>query len=69
MLLALSDAAAQIKGSYIKSDTVIVVANDDVPYEEVVFALDAVRETMEQVAGAKQRIKLFPRVVLSSLVK
>lgn len=69
MWQALTDAAAQIKGSYIKSDTVIVVADDDVPYEEVVFALDAVRETTEVVAGAKQRIKLFPRVVLSSLVK
>lgn len=69
MWQSLTDAAAQIKGSYIKSDTVIVVAEDDVPYEQVVFALDAVRETTEMVAGAKQRIKLFPRVVLSSLVK
>ena len=69
MWQSLADAAAQIKGSYIKSDTVIVVAEDDVPYEQVVFALDAVRETTEMVAGAKQRIKLFPRVVLSSLVK
>ena len=33
------------------------------------MALDAVRETSELVAGVKQRIKLFPRVVLSSLVK
>ncbi|MEL6339097.1 MAG: biopolymer transporter ExbD [Myxococcota bacterium] len=69
MWQSLTDAAAQIKGSYIKSDTVIVIAEDDVPYEQVVFALDAVRETTEMVAGAKQRIKLFPRVVLSSLVK
>ncbi len=69
MWQSLTAAAAQIKGSYLKSDTVIVVAEDDVPYEQVVFALDAVRETTEMVAGAKQRIKLFPRVVLSSLVK
>lgn len=69
MWQSLTDAARQIKGAYVKSDTVIVVADDDVPYEEVVYALDSVRETMELVAGQKQRIKLFPRVVLSSLVK
>ena len=45
---ALTSAAADIKGSSIKSDTVIVVADEDVPYEEVVYALDAVRETTDK---------------------
>lgn len=69
MYTKLEEAAYKIKGSYTGSDTMIVVAEDDVPYEEVVFALDSCRDTMVEAAGQKNRVVLFPRVVLSSQVK
>lgn len=65
----LSEAAFQIKGKYTSSDTSIVVPDDDIPYEHVVGALDAVREIWVDRNGDRLRVVLFPRVVLSSLVK
>ena len=65
----LSKKAKEIKGGYTASDTVIIVADGDIPYEEVVEAMDAVREITVERAGIKSRVTLFPKVVLSSLVK
>lgn len=65
----ITDAAYQIKGKYTASDTVIIVPEEDIPYEDVVFAIDAVRETTLERAGERSRVSLFPRVVLSSIVK
>ena len=65
----LEERAFAVKSRYTASDTVIVVPDDEVPYEEVVEALDALRDTRREVAGQLSRVSLFPRVVLSSLVK
>lgn len=64
-----SQAAYEIKGKFAKSDTVIVVADADVPYEEVIYAVDSVREISVERGGIKSRVSLFPKVVLSSVVK
>lgn len=65
----LSKKAKEIKGSYTASDTVIIVADGDIPYEEVIEAMDAVREITVERAGIKSRVTLFPKVVLSSIFK
>lgn len=67
--LQLEEAAAQIKGDYRASDTVIAVPDDDIPYEVVVRALDAVRQTYIERSGQRTRMLLFPRAVLSTRVK
>lgn len=52
-----------IKRRYPKSDTVLVLAADDLPYQQLVEALDAARDT----PGAKPdaRVPLFPVAVFS----
>lgn len=65
----LTTAAHRIKGTYASSDTVIVVPDEEIPYEDVVAALDAVRDIVVERDGAKSRVELFPRVVLSSMVR
>ena len=65
----LTEAAMSIKGKYSASDTVIVVAEAELPYEVVVYALDAVRETMIKRGTEDTRVVLFPKAVLSSIIK
>jgi len=62
----LTEAAHRLKRSFTASDTVIVTADAEIPFEEVVAAMDAVRETTVVHGRIKSRIALFPRVVLSS---
>ncbi|MBI3179440.1 MAG: biopolymer transporter ExbD [Deltaproteobacteria bacterium] len=64
-----SEAAYQIKGKYTASDTVIVVPDPEIPYEVVVASMDAVRDIVQERGGLKSKVTLFPRVVLSSMVK
>jgi len=65
----ITKAAHQIKGQYITSDTVIVVPEDEVPYEDVVGGVDAVRKIVLERDGLNSVVSLFPKVVLSSRVK
>ncbi len=69
ILAQVSEAAYQIKGKYTASNTVIVVPDPDIPYEVVVAAMDAVRDIVQERGGLKSKVTLFPRVVLSSMVK
>ncbi len=68
-LKELSKMAKEVKNKYTASDTVIIVADGDIPYEEVIEAMDAVREITVERAGIKSRVTLFPKVVLSSIFK
>ena len=65
----LSHAAHQIKGKYTASNTVIIVPEDEVPYEDIVWASDAVRKIKLERDGDTVWVTLFPKVVLSSRVK
>jgi biopolymer transport protein ExbD len=66
---SLRDAAYKIKGKYTASDTVIVTPDGAIPYEEVIGAMDAVREITIERGSMKSKVGLFPRVVLSSRMK
>lgn len=65
----LTKKAHEIKGDYIASDTVIIVPEEDIPYQIIIEAMDALRSTVVERDGVKSRVKLFPKVVLSSRVK
>lgn len=64
----LTKAAHEIKGKYISSDTTIIVPEDDIPFQVVIFAMDAVRRRRLPDKG-NATVMLFPKVVLSSRVK
>ena len=63
---ALTDKAFELKTKYAESDTVIVVPKPDIPYNEVVSVMDAVRKTTRDVAGQIASVSVFQRVVLFS---
>lgn len=64
----LSKAAHQIKGKYVSSDTTIVVPEEDIPYQVIIEAVDAVRR-IRLPEQNNATVMLFPKVVLSSRVK
>ena len=55
--------------TYTSSDTVIVTPDAEIPYEDVIHAMDAVREITIERGRMKSKVGLFPRVVLSSRMK
>lgn len=58
-----------IKLAYPKSDTVIVLPDDSVPYQELVEILDVTRERIVPVEGKDPRREpLFPVTVFSRLI-
>ena len=65
----LSRALHLIKQRYPKSDTVIVLPDDEVSYADVIQVLDAARELVTNKGQLDEaRIPLFPVVVLSRKV-
>jgi biopolymer transport protein ExbD len=65
----LGKALHEIKLRYDKSDTVIVLPDDNVQYQDVVRILDTAREIkFNQGTSEEVRIPLFPVVVLSRKV-
>ena len=66
---SLTEHAFNVKSKYSASDTVVVVPQKAIPFHEVVDAVDAMRLTAREIDGARTRVELFPRVVLSSLVE
>lgn len=57
-----------IKEKYKGSDTVIILPEPKVPYEVIIKTMDASRGVMGVIPGAP-RLLLFPKVVISDLVK
>ena len=58
-----------IKEKYPKSDTVILTADQGIPYAEMIKTMDTARETEVKVAGMMRTLALFPTVVVSTVVK
>lgn len=67
-LALLTSALVEIKNRYKKSDTVIVLPADDIPYEDIVLILDTSRERRMKSGGKEKSVPLFPVVVLSRKV-
>ncbi len=67
-LKMLSKALVEIKKRYSKSDTVVVLPADDVPYEDIVRILDTAREYKFKKGKKEMSTPLFPVVVLSRKV-
>ncbi len=62
----MSQVLMKIKETFPGATTVIVVPDDDIPYETLVKILDGTRDAVDR---GGTRLPLFPDVVLSSLVK
>lgn len=59
---------SRIKDAYPKSDTVLLTPEPGVPYSVMIKVMDASRERPDK-GGGKQPVKLFPTVVVSTVVK
>lgn len=60
---------ATLKGAYPKSDTMIVLPNEEVPYQQLVQILDGTREEPVPEGGDPEKAKvLFPVIVFSRLL-
>lgn len=64
----LTRALVEIKKRYRKSDTVIVLPADDIPYRDIVQILDTSRERRIKQKNREISEPLFPVVVLSKKV-
>lgn len=61
---------ARVKGAYPKSESVIIVPEPTILYDEVVQTMDACREKVEKDAHGKQTKKLlFGKVVVSTTIQ
>ncbi|MFH1263873.1 MAG: biopolymer transporter ExbD [Pseudomonadota bacterium] len=68
----LTQALTMVKNRFPRGKTVILVPDNEIPYEEIVTTMDATRwlpDTQVLPTGAAERKTLYPEVVLSSLVK
>ena len=65
---ALTAHLAAIKKKYPRSDTVIITP-ESVTYETMVKTMDATRELEIRTVGLSRTVKLFPTVVVSTVVK
>ena len=64
-----NDHLWSIKAEFKESSDIIIVPDDEVTYELLVAAMDASRNRHIVVEGQATYPRLFPKVVLSSLVK
>jgi len=58
-----------VKQRYEQSDTIVMVPDKDVIYQEMIETMDAARSMELPVEGKKRKIPLFPVVVVSSLAE
>jgi biopolymer transport protein ExbD len=65
----LTRSLERVKRRYEQSDTVLIVPDKDIPYQEMVETMDAARNMVLRVGGKKRKIPLFPVVVVSSLAE
>ena len=56
------------KQRYPKSETMLLVPDASIEYQEVIGAMDAGRWLQEEQEGAKVRYDLFPNVVISGML-
>ena len=65
----LSSALRRIKMKYTESETMMLIPDKTVGYSDMIKTMDAGRTMKVTVDGKEQPIKLFPLVVVSSLVE
>ena len=66
---ALAAHLGAIKQAYPKSDTILLTPEAGLPYAQMIGVMDAAREIPDPNGPAGSRLKLFPTVVVSSVVK
>jgi biopolymer transport protein ExbD len=66
---ALSEYLVGVKEKYPKSDTIIMTPEAGVNYEIMVRVMDAAREKELKSLGVRRTVRLFPTVVVSTVVK
>jgi biopolymer transport protein ExbD len=65
----LTAALERIKRRYEKSETIVVVPDKNIAYQDMIETMDAARNMEVKVGGKKRKIALFPVVVVSSIVE
>jgi biopolymer transport protein ExbD len=65
-LKGLNQAIFRIKQSYPASDTVMLVPDETIPYDLIVATMEATREFKLE---SKRKVRLFPKVVVSGIIK
>jgi biopolymer transport protein ExbD len=65
----LAEQLLAIKGKYPQSDTLILIPEAGVSYESLIKTMDAARQKDINVAGDKHNVKMFPNVVVTTVVK
>ena len=65
----LTEALYAIKQKYPKSDTVILTPEPGLRYETLIRTMDAAREREVDAVGIRRPVKLFPTVVVSTVIK
>jgi hypothetical protein len=68
-LQPLTDYLVTVKEKYPKSDTIILTPESGTKYEMTVRVMDAAREKELATSGGRKLVRLFPTVVVSTLVK
>jgi biopolymer transport protein ExbD len=58
-----------VKERYPKSDTVILTPESGVSYDVLIRSMDAARESEVQAGATRRLVKLFPTVVVATVVK
>jgi biopolymer transport protein ExbD len=65
----LANALLDVKSHFPKSDTIILTPEAGVSYSLMIKTMDAARQTEVRADGKLQVVKLFPTVVVSTVVK
>ncbi len=68
-LAAFADFLLDVKQKYPKSDTIILLPDPGVPYDQLIKVMDAAREKPLDIGGKLRVAKLFPTVVVSTVIK
>ena len=66
---ALAEHLKAIKQKWPRSDTIILTPEAGVSYDVMIRTMDASRETEMQVDGKPKLVRLFPTVVVSTVLK
>jgi hypothetical protein len=66
---ALGDHLLAIKRKFPKSDTMILTPEPGIRYEVLIRTMDAARQRVVEVEGSRRMLKVFPTVVVSTVVQ
>jgi biopolymer transport protein ExbD len=62
----LSEYLYQVKEKYPRSETMMLVPDESIPYDNIVVTMEAAREYK---LDAKRKVRLFPKTVISGIIK